>query len=114
MSKTEQAALEAAEASEQEATAPAGSKVFVLPYGPDGEYSLTIVIPKRFKRLKLAKAMRSLDFEKVFEVLGVPEDEVAEFEDADLSGEEFDLLTERLAEALLGKGGDPAKNSRRS
>jgi hypothetical protein len=116
MSKTEQAALDAAEASETEATVehPPGSRIFQLPYGPDGEHTLTIVIPKRFKRLKLAKAMRSLDFEKVFEVLGVPEDEIAEFEDADLSGAEFDLLTERLAEALLGKGGDPAKNSRRS
>lgn len=110
MKTPEQTALAAAEASEQEATAPAGSKVFVLPYGPEGdERQLTIVVPKRFKRLKLAKAMRTLDFEKVFEILGVSEEQIEEFEDADLSGEEFDLLTERLAEALLGKGGT-AKN----
>ena len=112
MSAKEQAALDAAEASETEATTvehPPGSKIFQLPYGADGEYTLTIVIPKRFKRLKFAKAIRTLDFEEVFKVLGVSEEQIAEFEDADLSPEEFDLLTERLAEALLGKGGT-AKN----
>ncbi|MFC9088990.1 hypothetical protein [Nocardiopsis dassonvillei] len=109
MSTHEQSALDAAEASEQEATAPVGGKVFQMPYGPDGEHTLTITVPRRFKRLKLAKAMRTLDFEKVFEVLGVNAEQIEEFEDAELSGSEFEELTERLAEALLGKGGT-AKN----
>lgn len=68
--------------------------------GSDGQ-SITLAIPKRFKRGKVARHLARNDMLGALDVI-FTEQEVEAFEDLDLTPEEWNDLQEKVFEALAG------------
>lgn len=84
---------------ESSSPAPAPKRVFEWT-GDDGQ-QLSLAIPKRIKRGKLARRIAQNDMLGALDLIFTPE-EVEAFEDLDLSPEEWTDLQERLFDAIAG------------
>jgi hypothetical protein len=78
-----------------------GERKRVFEWTGEAGQKLTLTIPKRIKRGKVARCVRQNDFIGALDVMFTPE-EVEAFEDLDLSQAEWEDLQEKLFESITG------------
>ncbi|WP_433519039.1 hypothetical protein ACQP2T_28080 [Nonomuraea sp. CA-143628] len=84
-----------------EAPQPSPKRVFEWA-GENGQ-TISLAIPRRIKRGKVARRLAANDMLGALDVIFTPE-EVEAFEDLDLSQQEWEDLQEKIFEALAGVG----------
>jgi len=104
------ASLGAAKAASDEATAPKGARLFVWKWKEEVETDdgttledreVTLIIPRKFKRLKFTRLFAAGDVMGALELI-VGKEAVEDLEEVEMDEDEFEMFMERLGECIAG------------